>query len=132
MSSAPEEPYINLDLAGTEFRATPRNAQLFTFAGYATLENGDFILNPESRNHVFLETHEPEGDVMRGTYIFLPDAVAKMMPYMIETGFPCRINQRYIQDCDEAAYQTYCDQNAEYFGEQLEDEIPDWMEDGNA
>lgn len=125
--TAPEEPYIDMNLAGQEFRATPRNAQFFSFAGYATLENGDFILNPESRNHVFLETHESDGEVMRGTYIFQPEIVQQMGAVMIRYGFPCRLSQRYIQTCDEEAYQQYVNQMTEYEAENGDFDIPeDW------
>lgn len=126
-----EIPYIQLDLAGEEFRATPLNSQLFTFAGRTVLENGMTVEN-STFNHVFLNTHESDDpEVMRGTYIFQPEVVKKMGEAMVQWGFPARLNQREVQPCDISAYQTYIEQNAAYEAEHMEDEIPDWMLDGN-
>jgi hypothetical protein len=135
--SAPEEPipYIELNLAGDEFQATPLNASLFTFAGRSVLENGMSVEN-STYDHVFLRTHqdqETDDDIQKGTYIFQPEIVQQMGEVMIAYGFPCRINQREVQPCDMDAYNTYVEQNATYFGEQMDDFIPeDWSEDGNA
>jgi hypothetical protein len=129
--SAPEElPYIELNLAGQEFKATPLNTQLFTFAGRTILENGMAVEN-STFNHVFLHTHseqETDDDVMRGTYVFQREIVDQMETYLIEYGFPCRINQRTVQQCDIDAYNQYIEQNAHYYGEQLPDEfdLSDW------
>jgi hypothetical protein len=126
-------PFIELNLAGEDFKATPLNSQLFTFAGHTVI--GGMAVANETFNHVFLHTHadqETDDEVMRGTYIFQPEIVQQMGAAMIRYGFPCRINQRVVQDCDIDAYQTYVGQIADYEAGKDSFEIPeDWL-DGNA
>lgn len=134
MSNPEEElPFIELTLGGEPFTATPLNSHLFTFAGRTVLENGLTVEN-STYNHVFLysaEEQEPDDGVLRGTYVFQPEIVQQMGSVMIAYGFPCRLSQRYVQECDIQAYNTYVERNAEYFAEELGDFIPeDWENDG--
>lgn len=132
MSSAPEGlPFININLGGQEYQATPLNAQLYTFAGQTVLESGDMIDNA-SRDHIFLLTGSlsTETDMQTGTYVFEPAVVKQMGAVMIVHGFPCRIGQRAIPACDEKAYQTYINQQVEDVADFFPDE---WSKkDGSA
>lgn len=123
----PEElPFIELRMDDEVFVATPRNAELFTFAGRSVLETGEVIDN-ETRNHVFLKTGKLEGDVQKGTYIFKPENVQDMGAVMLRNGFPAKLYQRTIHPNDERAYQRYVDQNLEEASDFFPEE---WTEDG--
>ena len=113
-----ELPFISLNLAGQEFKATPLNASFYGFAGRTVLENGDSFDN-STRNHVFLLTGEEEGQ-----YVFSPRVVASMGAIMIRYGFPCAINVRTIPERDENAYQQYLTQIEPV------DEVPDTLPEG--
>lgn len=116
----PELPYINLDLAGEHYEATPLNATLYTFAGRTILENGDSFEN-STRNHIFLVTRVGEEGTITGNFIFEKSVIQKMGAVMLREGFPCSINRRSIPECDENAFQTYAEQQ----GEEVEDFIPE-------
>lgn len=113
-----ELPFINLNLAGQEFIATPLNASFYSFTGRTVLENGDSFDN-HTRNHVFLLTGEEEGQ-----YIFNAEVVRTMGVMMLRNGFPCAINVRNIPERDESAYQQYLSQM------EAVEEVPDTLPEG--
>lgn len=123
-----ELPYIDLDLAGNPFRATPENTELFTFSPYAKLWNGESVPNPEDYDHVFL-THSEDEERKTGAYILAPETVQALGGIIMEYGFPARLNQMTIQECDYNARQTFVEQNAAYEAEDMGDYFPsDWDE----
>lgn len=117
-----ELPVIKLILSeGSEFEATPLNAELFTFIGHSITENGDLV-DLSARDHIFLTLdRDEENKSVLGHYIFGSENVARIGCIMLDMGFPASLNQRRVHPSEEDAYQQYLDQMVE--------EAPDFMPD---
>ncbi len=111
-----ELPSIQLNLAGTSFEATPRNASLYMHLGHLAIYN-----------HIFLITGSGEApDSLLGTYLFDTggDWFDEASQFMAETGFPMHVNLRTVADSDVAAYERMIAQNVTDL-----EEVPDWLRD---
>lgn len=113
---------LNLHLPdGSEQLMTRHNSRLYTFFG-----------NLATRNHVFIVKEEREESSI-GAYIFAhSDAYQPIVSFMLTHQFPMSINNVEVAQCDEDAFQRSLDQLSESAGDNVPDEIPDWMEDGQA
>lgn len=93
MSTPENEPYMNLDMDGKEFRATRDNTTLFQFFGRLAMYD-----------HIFVQTGE-EGDAQLGAYIFSNfPRWTDMVDYMVTNEYPQHVCLRSVADCDVAAF----------------------------
>jgi hypothetical protein len=121
-----ELPIVPIDMNGVMFEATPANACLYTFLGRSALPTGEVIENA-SRNHIFLKTGDERlndaGDiVITGSYVF-GEAVGRIGAVMLRNDFPAELNKRTVPVNDEAAHQSYVDQQET--AEEIDDYIPE-------
>lgn len=114
------EPVFEINTGEQKIPCNRENASLFMFWGELA-----------SRNHIFV--HEPvEDGEDKGVYVFsqsAPESFNRIATFMINNGFTSHINLQRVPDCDEQAYQQYVDQAVA--AEQVPDELPDWMDNGN-
>jgi len=130
------EPTMHLPLEdGGVLDATRSNTRLYTFEGEGELEG--VPIDNDNFDHVFIQTGEDDGSVT-GSYVFRVNPVTgesqdnfmEMLGYMAHHHYPMKLYERTVPECDKRAYLVFRDRVIASAVENMDDFIPDWMQDG--